>query len=96
MGNVMRGFLRCLGAAIVNKGLNSLIGEIPFGGVLCDVGEDVCAAPWKEHQQKTRIQDELQQVTGASREQVETAIGEVVEDVAADQPQPIQMALPLI
>lgn len=88
----MRAFLSCLGAALVSKGLRGLLGEIPLGGVLCDVCEDVWVR-WKEQQQTTPIQKELQQVTGASREQMATEVDQIVKKVAADQPQAVQEKL---
>ncbi len=39
----MLGFLRCLGGALVSKGLKALLGEIPFVGVLWEVSEEVWA-----------------------------------------------------
>src|SRR5262245_41916884 len=88
----MFGYLRCLGAAIINKGIRGLLGEIPFANVLYDVGEDAFAR-WKEQKQPVGIQVEIANVAAASPDQVTAAVAKVVEEVASGQPAPIRAAL---
>jgi len=88
----MLGILRCLGAAIINKGIRGLVGEIPFANVLCDVGEDAYAR-WKELKQPVGIQVEIVKFAAASPEQVKAEVEKVVEEVAPGQDAKVKKAL---
>ena len=67
----MLGFLRCLGAAIINKGFKALIGQIPLVNVLVEVGEEAWER-WRGHQIMLINEYRLTPVDPKSRKFLET------------------------
>ena len=90
----MFGFLRRLGAAILNKGPRALLAEIPLVNVLVEVADDLYKRMREEKQ--TEVQVQIVNVAAASPEQTNKEVAKVIEELAKDQKIEIKNAVSTI
>jgi serine/threonine protein kinase len=84
-------FLHCLGKALCRKGLRALVGAVPFGDQLYEIAE----ATWEELRQRREEETlaALAETAALSPVDAAAAAGDVVRQVAADQPEQVQQNL---
>ena len=85
-------FFRCIGQALVAKGIRGILGEIPFAGCLFEMGFDAHSR-WRRHAEEARLRAELQAVAAAGADEVKRAAHEVSEEVAAGHPPAVRGAV---
>jgi serine/threonine protein kinase len=82
-------FLRCVGEALVARGMPGLLGMLPYGEQVrqfYEVAGDVVHR-YKEARRERQIAADLQQVLQASGEQVRQAAQQIAQEVAAGRPE---------
>ncbi len=86
-------FFRCVGQAVVGKGIRGLIGELPLGEFLYDVAVDAWER-WHAHRREAELRAELQQVAQqVTADQARRVAEQVSREVAAQLPAPARQAL---
>jgi hypothetical protein len=85
-------FLRCVGKAAVKHGLRALAGLVPMGSELYDFACDVWT-DYRGEKQGAELRAELQALAQANPAQARQAAAQVTQEVAADQPPEVQLAL---
>jgi serine/threonine protein kinase len=88
--NLVR-FFKCVGLAVLAKGLRALAGQVPFGEALWDIAEDACKRLNEKPEQEVRA--EVEAVAQAYLTQVQQAVGTAVAEVAGRYSPTIQQAL---
>ena len=76
-------WLRCIGQAVVQKGLKALIGQIPFGDAIYAIGAAACDLVKREQQRKEDRRILLQEMIQASDQQIHQAAEEAAQQAAA-------------
>jgi formylglycine-generating enzyme required for sulfatase activity len=79
-------FLRCVGEALVARGMRGLVGLAPYGEQVYDVAADV-AGRYREARREKQIAADLQAVLQASGEQVRAEAQQLAHEVAAGRPE---------
>jgi len=88
-------FLRCVGEAVVARGLRGLVGLVPYGDQLCDIASHAWRR-WKELNHgpaEPQLRRELELTAQASPEPFAAEVRQVVLQIAADQPPAVQQTL---
>jgi hypothetical protein len=86
-------FFRCVGQAILHKGLRGLAGLIPLGEFLWDVAEDTCKRLHEQPDEEVRA--EVQAVAQADAAEVQRTVATVVAELAGEQSDNVRQALSL-
>ncbi len=90
----MLGFFRCAGAAVAEKGVAGLVGDlVPGGQYIVDIAGSAWKK-WREKRQQQQLRDEVQQMAAATFEEAREAAREVAREVAAGDPK-LQLDLEL-
>src|SRR5262245_21518439 len=79
---LMFSFFRCIGEAIVAKGLRGLLGEVPLVDTLLDVARDA----WKRFRERPQARETIQEMAQATAEEIKVAVAAAVQEATADQP----------
>ncbi len=74
-------FFQCVGEAIAAKGVRGILGEIPFAGVLIEMGFEAHER-WCRRHDAAQMRAELQAVAQAGADEVRQAARQVSEEVA--------------
>ena len=85
-------FLRCLGRALVNKGVKGLIQEVPFGNLIYEVAADVLRQMRGEGE-SGNLRSEIEAVAAQDPTQAKAVAIAITQEVAADQPPEVRSAL---
>jgi formylglycine-generating enzyme required for sulfatase activity len=84
--------LKCVGKAVVKYGLKGLAECVPFGNVLYDMAGDALEW-WKQRKPPAERRAELAALAQAPAEEIRRQAAQAVQEVAADQPEPVRQAL---
>jgi len=92
----MIGFIRCIGEAVLAKGLHGLVKLVPFGEHLYEIADEAFRR-WRERQQaeqiKQDLRQELEQAAQTDQAQFEQQMRQLAAEVAAAQPLAVRQAL---
>src|SRR4051794_40631779 len=87
--------LRCVGKAVVVNAPKALLDAVPFGGALCDVARDALR-DWKGQVPKLADRrEEVEALARADAAAVRQQARAAADEVAADQPEAVRLALSL-
>jgi formylglycine-generating enzyme required for sulfatase activity len=86
-------WLRCIGQAMIAKGLKALLLEIPFGGLVLEVAADAIERISKEEPAERDRRASLQELVQAPAGEVQQEAAAAARLAAADQPPEVQQRL---
>ncbi len=81
----------CVAAAVCGRGLKGLLGLIPYGEVLYDIGEDALRR-WRQIESEEQMRAGLEESLQAGSAEVVAEAAQAVEEVSAALPQPLPAA----
>ncbi len=90
----MFAFLQCVGEALVNKGLRGLMGAVPLGQQLYDIGADAIAR-YRQRQREKSLAAGLEEVIQAEADDIREDIARIKEEIAGNQPPEVREQLEL-
>jgi hypothetical protein len=86
-------WLKCIGQAVVNKGLKALVGLVPFGESFYDIAADANERVKREEQREDERRAALQGLVQAPALEVQQQAEAVAREVAVGQPDVVQQQL---